>query len=202
MRDGFSPLAVVVFGAMAAAVFVIVDRLRSLTRTRGFSGRSDAYVESVLRKWLDKEDYATRTINTQAATMQFSAEDQKRRRYTIIRPHTVPEFLLIGGVWSISTSDQAKLRSLSNSATNELLKECKLALLALGVAYDLQKYPEQIGVECRIARDETCTQERFLERLSNAAAAYNTISVLLEAAANSPATDDSSIPPTSDEERP
>lgn len=152
-------------------------------RNRGFATRSDEYIESTLRTWLDKEHYSISTVEDPNMRFQFRAEIPTTKQSVFVaRARNLPDFILIGGVSSFGDDLKRSMTKLSSSVRSTMLEELKLQFLNFGVAFASLEEPfEKFGIEVRVPCDETCTKYVFLESFSHAYYAILAAIIIIQA---------------------
>lgn len=152
-------------------------------RARGFATMSNEKIYNILMQWLNKEGWSTKTQQRLDKLFQIHAEDSRKRAIIIARPKNEDSFIFIGGSWEIPQETQTTLDNLSEQAQEEMLSELRIEVARLGLDYSgLERPLKKIGLQTRLACDETVTRELFMRQVVTIRNIYIIVIVIINRA--------------------
>ncbi len=165
----WGPVIILIATAFVVLGISAVNQLYILKQRskRGLS-TSNNKIKNRIRDWLDSEHYKIQSDTQHNEHFRFKAEDNIGRQVIIARPKgELEDFIIIGGNWQIPPEYHEKLHNMAEDIKQAMLEELKMELLRLKVDYQGVKLPlRQVGVESRIACDETTGRLQFLQLFS------------------------------------
>lgn len=179
----WGPVIILIASAFVVLGIFTVNQLYIVKqRSRRGLPTNNNKIRSRIREWLDSEHYKVQSVTLQGEHFRFTAEDNIGRQVIVARPKgELEDFIIIGGSWKIPPEYHDRFDNMSEDIKQAMLEELKMELLRLKVDYQIGALPlRQVGVESRIACDETTSRLQFLQLFGTIKYANVLITVILE----------------------